>query len=41
MKSHDPELGHKSLITVVCADIDFMLTASDFGDLAKVRAICS
>jgi len=27
-----PELGHKPLIAIMLGDVDFMLTASDFGD---------
>jgi len=34
-----PELGHKLLTTIMLDDVDFILMASDFGDLAAFRAI--
>jgi len=34
-----PKLGRKPLIAFMFGDVDLMLTASDFGDLASFMAI--
>jgi len=34
-----PELGHKPLTAIMLGDVNFMLMASDFSDLAVFMAI--